>query len=100
MRSKYKETYDSFWKDIVEKPNGELDINKVKKELADYKTMLEEVPAVYEEIAGLSKPLTRSDVIITALYDRFIHKEDAISDLEQMAEDGKVSLEQIREYFG
>ncbi|AYJ75297.1 hypothetical protein BSP36_210 [Bacillus phage BSP36] len=100
MKSSYEETYDSFWKGIVEEPIGELDLDKVKRELADYKIMLEEVPVVYEEIAGLSKPLTRSDVIIAALYDRFIHKEDAISDLEQMAEDGKVSIEQIKEYFG
>ncbi|UPI11962.1 hypothetical protein [Bacillus phage SBSphiJ1] len=100
MKSRYEGTYESFWKDIVEKPNGELDIDLVKKELADYKIMLEEVPAVYEEVSGLTKPLTRADVVITALYDNFIHKEDALFDLELMAEEGKVSLEQIKEYFG
>ncbi|QZA69566.1 hypothetical protein 035JT004_67 [Bacillus phage 035JT004] len=100
MKSRYEEVYESYWKNIVEKPNGELDIDKVKRELADYRTMLEEVPAVYEEVSGLTKPLTRADVVITALYDNFIHKEYAIADLEQMAEDGQVSLEQIREYFG
>ena len=68
----YQETYDEFWKDIVEKLGG-VDMEQVKKELHDFGILLSNVPKVYEYITGgmLSKPMTDPDVIITMAEDKF-----------------------------
>ena len=44
-------TYEEFWKPIVEK-NGVVDFEQVKKELQDYRILLENVPKVYCEVTG------------------------------------------------
>jgi len=54
-----EQAYDDFWRDIIE-PGGQLDIQQVKRELHDYRTLLEEVPKVYVHVTGgrISKPNT------------------------------------------
>lgn len=56
-----------FWKPIIYKNDGTLDIEAVKKELCDFYFMLEEVPKVYCHITGnkLSKPLYFAHTIIS-----------------------------------
>lgn len=46
------ESYDSFWSDIVEDEDGNLDREKVKLELHGYRHLLREVPLVYETVTG------------------------------------------------
>lgn len=92
--------YQSFWKKIVA-PDGRIVMDQVKKELADYKVLLEEVPKVYDELAGLSKPHTAADVIISRVNDRMIDKQTAFDDLSMGLKGGKVtiSVEDLKRYF-
>jgi len=56
----YLATYDEFWRDIVERPDGTLDPDQVKKELHDFRFMIEQVPQVYSHVTDgrISKPNT------------------------------------------
>lgn len=67
----YKDTYQKFWKALVE-TDGQLDPDKVMRELHDYKTVLDEVPKVYDHVTGgrISKPNTRAEHVIGAHDDR------------------------------
>jgi hypothetical protein len=67
----YEQVYDEFWKDIVENEDGTLNVDAVKRELADFRHMLNEVPAVYEFVTGgmLSKPNYYARDVISAASD-------------------------------
>lgn len=85
MNDKVKEVYDNFWKDIVEH-EGDLDLDAVKAELYDYKTVLNEVPIVYAHATGgqLSRPeYFATDVIahIEEYYEKE-RREYILDDLE------------------
>lgn len=62
----YEKTYEDFWKKICQ-PNGELDMDAVKRELHDYHTLLENVPKVYDHVTGgrVSKPNTDPAVVMS-----------------------------------
>jgi hypothetical protein len=94
----YELVWHDFWKNICA-PNGVINMDQVKRELADYKVLLEEVPKVYEELAGISKPNTPSNVIIDAVREKMIEKDIALSDIKDMARDGMVKIEDIEEYL-
>jgi hypothetical protein len=59
--SDYERTYDEFWRDIIE-PNGQINVDQLKRELHDYWTVSE----VYCAITGgvVSKPLTEPKTVI------------------------------------
>lgn len=96
----YKEVYQNFWKDIVEDKNGELILDQVQRELADYRILLNEAPKVYEEVSGLTQPLTKASAVIASLNDNYIYKKHALEDMTEMAnEDGMISLKTIKEYL-
>lgn len=99
--SNYNEVYEDFWKGIVEDHTGNFDVEQVKKELADYKMILDEVPKVYEQLTGLSKPHTRAEVIIDSVEKRFIRRHDVFDDLLMYAEDGEISIsvDELRSYL-
>lgn len=61
----WRDVYDSFWKKIVE-TDGQLDVDKVARELSDYKLMLDQVPLVYAHVSGglLSKPFYDAAAVI------------------------------------
>src|SRR5690554_6072270 len=61
----YEETYESFWKDIVENPDGSLNLDQVKRELHDCALLLDAVSKVYCHVTGgiVSKPLTDPSVV-------------------------------------
>ena len=100
----YVKVYKEFWEPLVTDCIGSLDRDKVMRELYDYKTMLTEVSKVYEEISGLSKPTTRSDVILQELHNRFIDRDiliEFINDLAYMEDhDGMISLETLKAALG
>ncbi|MEK4705786.1 hypothetical protein [Bacillus sp. FSL H8-0512] len=97
----YEKIYQSFWKKILEDEEGNLNIEQVKKELYDYKILLEEVPKVYGELTGFSKAHTRSEAVIKQVNERMIDKNDAFDDLTTNAENGKVILtvDRLKDYF-
>jgi hypothetical protein len=98
---KHEQVYQEFWKGIVEDENGIVDMEQIKKELADYRVLLQEVPKVYDELAGFSKPHTRAGVIIDAVNERMIDKQIAFDDLTQSAENGEIILtvDMLKDYF-
>jgi hypothetical protein len=96
----YEITYEDFWKDIVEK-DGKVDMDQIKRELSDYHYLLQEVPYVYDSLAGLSKPHTPGHVIVARVEDRMIDKQMAFDDLTARSENGEVTLTvaELKEYF-
>ena len=78
--------YQEFWKPLLERPDGSIKMEQLKRELADYYKMLVEVPKVYCEVTGnqLSKPLYDAAVVIRKYEE---HNEtliqDAINDFQE-----------------
>ncbi|PFR93501.1 hypothetical protein [Priestia megaterium] len=96
-----QEIYTEKWKHIVENEDGSLNRNQVMRELSDYSFLLSQIPSVYEEVSGhsISKPMTYGFEVIRKFRENFISFDLALDDLTAMCEDGKVSLEDIKEYF-
>ena len=71
--------FQEFWRVIV-CPNGDgvLDVEQVKKELADYHDLLHEVPKVYDHITGgrISKPHTHAHAVIAEADEHYAHMSD------------------------
>ena len=59
----YMVTYHDFWQELVE-TNGALDLDKVARELHDFRTLMESASTVYCELADLSKPMTAPHAVI------------------------------------
>jgi hypothetical protein len=78
--------WNEFWKELVTDENGNLDIEKVKCELADFSMLLHWVPRVYLHVTGgkVSKPNTWPSVVCS------VH-DDAVNDLVQEALDEAAS---------
>lgn len=62
--------YREFWARIVEN-DDQLDVEKVARELADYKYLLDNVPKVYAHATGgkLSKPFYAPEQVIEVIRD-------------------------------
>lgn len=67
--------YNQFWKQLVEKDN-KPNLDFIKKELADYYKILQNVPKVYKHISGHSSPFTDSSVIISDTDYHYAEKYD------------------------
>lgn len=87
-----EETYQNFWKLIVEK-NGELDLEQTKKELHDFHFVMEQVSKVYDTLTGgqLSKPHYYADGVIAEVNHYFgcIRQEE----IEDEAEHGVFTID-------
>lgn len=59
------------WADIVEVSRGVLDREAVAAELADYRSVADGATAVYDELAGLSKPDTAPHHVVEFAERRF-----------------------------
>lgn len=96
-----EQVYQEDWKDIVEK-DGVIDVEQVKMELADFSFMLEQVPLVYSELVGLSKPNYYASAIIGQHKERYLAKgttKDDISDMIADHTDLDEFKEELIEYF-
>lgn len=69
----YEKTFDEFWRPLVTREDGSIDLDAVKRELHDYRTILEEVPKVYMHVTGdkISKPNTEAMHVIAAADEHF-----------------------------
>lgn len=76
----FEEVFQDFWADIV-CPDGVWDWEQVKRELADYRFLLKEVPKVYIEVSNgrISKPNTYAFEVIRVFEDHF-HGEGECGD--------------------
>lgn len=93
-----EETYENFWKLIVEK-DGEVDMEQVKKELHDFHIVMNEVSKVYSHLTGgqLSKPHYYADDVISEVYNYFnMLRQDEIED---DAEDGVLTIDTTNPEF-
>ncbi|HDR6289503.1 TPA: hypothetical protein QCU33_005653 [Bacillus cereus] len=101
MDTNYEKDWKERWEEIVMK-DGKVDLEQVKKELSDYRYLLQQVPTVYSELAGLSKPFYPARTIIERAQERQEEyaRDIYLEDIKQMADDdGKVSVEDIESYF-
>lgn len=82
-KSTYTEIYNSFFKDIVELPDGSLNKDQVMRELSDYTVLLESVSKVYCAITNgkISKPNTLPEVVIS------VYEDCMLSDYEEWLKD-------------
>jgi len=82
----YDHTWDTFWKDLVCDENGELDLDKVKRELHDYGVCIDQVGKVYDHVTGglLTKPNTAAEHVIGA-FDESVddHYQEELDYLRQ-----------------
>lgn len=67
----YEKDYEDFWKDIVADFNGVVNMDQVKRELSDYKVLLENMPIVldYATNGMCTNPLTDVDTIQSLVQD-------------------------------
>lgn len=114
----YKRVWEEDWKEICTIDDGTLNLDQIQRELYDYSFMLDQVPTVYCEVAGLSKPNTYASAIIgeyeNRINERFknyiadflesiepdysLHK-DSDSNLDNWYADGiKFIIDELKEY--
>jgi hypothetical protein len=68
-----EETWESFWKPIVTNKDGTINLEQLKKELADFSFIMEQVPKVYCHITGdkMSYVTYRAEDVIRVADDHF-----------------------------
>lgn len=68
----YTETYNDFWREIVENPDGTLNLDQIMRELHDYSVVMREVSLAYDAVTGgrLSKPNTAYGHVVDAVDER------------------------------
>lgn len=84
----YEQTWIDFWRDLCTYGNAELNLDQIKRELHDYRTLLQNIPLVYDEITGgqISKPNTDPVFVIAAVDERL--KEQYNEGYEEGLKDG------------
>lgn len=88
-------TWNEFWKPIVSNPDGSINLEQLKKELYDFRQVMNNVPEVYDHITGgtVSKILTKPSVI------KDLADEHYTKTAEQMfAEDIMPTLQEINDF--
>ena len=73
MSKDVDELYNTFWKELVENPDGSLNLQAVKNELFDYHGLMEEASKVYHDVTGgnISKPNTAAVHVIAYADERW-----------------------------
>lgn len=81
-----EENYNDFWKEIIEKEDGTLDKEQVKKELYDYSIVMMNCELAYIEMTNgeISKPNTKFYEVRYIFEDRFLNKEYVQDDVMEM----------------
>lgn len=78
----YEQTFRDFWENIVTFPDGTLNPDAVMRELHDYRTMLIEVPKVYDYVTGgiFTKPNTDAGYVKDAADEHYslLHSDDDV----------------------
>jgi len=80
----YMQDYESFWKRIVEHPDGTLNKDQVARELADAVTLQRHLSEIYSEVSSgrVSKPFTLPSVVTEMFHEALAEAADeAVCDL-------------------
>ena len=103
----YEEVWNEFWKEIIIDKNGDINLDQIKRELYDFKELIDNVPNVYRYVTGgrLSEATYSSDVVTMfadEYYDKLISgiiKDDIydILDNEKLTKDNVIW--EIKHYF-
>lgn len=108
QNNEVERVWNEFWKDIVTKEDGTIDLEQIKKELADFHFIMDQVPEVYCHITGglLSKLTYKSSTVINRAEEHYkemytnMFKEDIF---EFIGEDEEVLkhelIDFLKEYF-
>ena len=66
MSNEVQKVFTEFWQEIVILPNGEWDLEQVKKELYDFHRLMRNASEVYDHVTmgRISKENTRPGVVI------------------------------------
>ena len=66
-KEKIDSVWNSIWKDILENPDGSLDVDSVRRELHDYVILFKSVQTAYSRLTGgeINHPFTQLDVLIS-----------------------------------
>ena len=89
--------FNEFWKDIICNPDGSLNAEQVKKELADFHYIMDQVPKVYCHVTGdtLSKLMYEADTVINCADN---HLNEQIENAnKELTEELKVTDDLLKE---
>ncbi len=88
----YEEVFDDFWAPIVLHEDGTPNMDQIKRELADFHSMLEEIPKIFCEITHgrISKPNTLASAVIAVHNDCV---DDIVNDF--LMEHGQLLLDML-----
>lgn len=69
----YEIAYESFWKEIIEDDEGNINKDQLMRELYDFRCLLLKVPLVYDHVTGgaISKPQTCATVVCNAADEHY-----------------------------
>ena len=99
-----EKVYQEFWKDIVENEDGTLNVEQVKKELADYSMVMDNCLSAYEEMSGglITKPNTYFSEVLKIFQEKFWNVDfvkDDIRDMLKDVDDIEALKSELIEYF-
>lgn len=99
-----EKVYQDFWKDIVENEDGTLNVEQVKKELADYSMVMDNCSSAYEEMSGslITKPNTYFSEVLKIFQEKFWNVDfvkDDIRDMLKDVDDIETLKSELIEYF-
>lgn len=81
-----QECWDRLWKEILVLPDGSVDVEQLKKELADFSVLIRNIPEVYMGVTGgmVSKPMTDPDVVLS-LHSEYVNRmcEECVEDYKE-----------------
>ncbi|MBD2459303.1 hypothetical protein H6G80_35400 [Nostoc sp. FACHB-87] len=69
LQQEVDKEFESFWKEFVCNEHGDIDFEKVKRELYDYSLAMRLVGEVYCELAGVTKIHSDPQYIIRSVYE-------------------------------
>lgn len=82
-----------FWKGVILKKDGSVNITQLKKELSDFSHVLEQVPKVYMHITNnlLSKPNYFAEAVISKADE--CYREATVESVKEFLQDMKKGKE-------
>jgi hypothetical protein len=76
----YEQDYDAFWKGILENHDGTINMDQLKRELFDFRKLMNNAAKVYEHITGgtITKVETNADAVISVADSEYGRLADAV----------------------